>query len=147
MKYLLLLLTVSICSLSTFAQSGPKRQINEPNYYQDSNSPNVQMAGKYLKKYTRQFYIGTGIMAAGYLVTYISFANAINQTTNGGSNVTGGAGATVGGLMLIGGAVVQLLSHRNIGKAGEMLEQSVLTHKLQLQGSPAGVGLGLAYRF
>lgn len=105
------------------------------------------MAGEHLKKYTRQFYIGTGLMAVGYTAASISLANALANQNTGGSSVNGGTGVTIGGLMLLGGAIVQVLSHRHIGKAGELLERSALSQKLELQGSPTGLGLGLAYKF
>lgn len=147
MRSLFLFLTFSIFSLSCFAQSKPQRQINEPNYYQEGSSQGIRMAGQHLKKYTRQFYLGTGLMAVGYTAASISLANAVaNQNTNGGS-VSGGAGVTIGGLMLLSGAIVQVLSHRHIGKAGELLERSALNQNLELQGSQTGVGLGLAYKF
>ncbi len=148
MKNFLLLLTLCILSLSTFAQSNPGRKINEGSYYQESNNSNIRMAGERLQQYSRQFYLGTGLMVAGYTVTTISLANAVvTQNNNGGSTVSGGAGITVGALMLLGGAVVQLLSHRHIGKAGKLLEQEALSANFQFQGSSAGVGLGLAYQF
>lgn len=148
MKTLFLLLTFCLLSLSSYAQTREGRQANEATYYQERTDTDIRMAGEHLQKYSRQFYIGTGLMVAGYTVASISLANAIaTQSTSGGSTVSGGAGITIGALMLAGGAVVQLLSHRHIGKAGKLLEQSTLGHNLQLQSSPTGLGLGLAYRF
>jgi hypothetical protein len=148
MKNLFLLLTCCLLSLSTYAQTREGRQVNKATHYQERSDNDVRMAGEHLQKYSRQFYIGTGLMVAGYTVASISLANAVvNQNNSGGSTVNGGAGITIGAFMLIGGAVVQLLSHRHIGKAGKLLEQSVLSHNLRLQSSPAGLGFGLAYRF
>jgi hypothetical protein len=148
MKNLFLLLTCCLLSFSSYAQTREGRQVNEATHYQERSDNDVRMAGEHLQKYSRQFYIGTGLMVAGYTVASISLANAVvNQNTSGGNTVSGGAGITIGAFMLIGGAVVQLLSHRHIGKAGKLLEQSTLSHNLQLQSSPTGLGLGLAYRF
>lgn len=145
MKYLFLFLALCTISVSSIAQVNTERRDTEPDYYQEAGSENIQMAGKHLKKYTQQFYIGTGLMVAGYTVTSLSLASAV--ANSGSGTVSGGAGITIGSLMLLGGAVVQILSHRHIGKAGRLLEQSNLGQGLQLQGSTDGLGIGLAYRF
>lgn len=146
MKAFFPLLLLCSLSMAAFSQS-PGRQINEPAYYQQEDSESLRLAGEYLKKHSRQFYIGTGLMVAGYTVTYISLSSALNNQSTNGNTASIGAGITFGSLMVIGGTVIQILSHRHIGKAGEMLERSTLSHNLRLQGSPAGLGLGLAYRF
>lgn len=146
MKTLAPLLLLCILSIAAYSQS-TGRQINESIYYQQEDNESLRLAGEHLKKHSRQFYVGTGLMVAGYTIAYISLANAVNHQNTNGSTVSLGAGVTLGSLMILGGSVIQILSHRHIGKAGEMLEQSTLSHNLRLQGSPAGLGLGLAYRF
>lgn len=93
------------------------------------------MAGELLQKHSRQYYLGTGLMAAGYV---ISLTSLYSESTGL---------VTVGGLAILGGFVVQVLSHRHIGRAGKLLERSTLSEHIQIQGSPAGLGMGLAYRF
>lgn len=133
MKYLLILLFVCV-SLASNAQGNPGKSMNEPNFYVNGDQ-DTRMAGEYLQKYSRQFYLGTGLMAGGYA---ISLASIYSES----------AGLiTVGGLAILGGFVVQVLSHRHIGKAGELLERSAIAGRVQIQGSPAGLGMGLAYRF
>lgn len=133
MKYLLLLLFVCL-SLISQAQVNPGKNLNEPNFYANGDQ-NTKMAGEYLQKYSRQFYVGTGLMAGGYAITLAS----IYSESSGA--------ATVGGLVILGGFVVQVLSHRHIGRAGELLERSAISQRIQIQESPAGLGMGLAYRF
>lgn len=93
------------------------------------------MAGEYLQRHSRQYYLGTGLMAGGYVIALASV-----------SSESAGL-ATIGGLAILGGFVVQVLSHRHIGRAGELLERSTLSERIQIQGSPVGPGMGLAYRF
>lgn len=93
------------------------------------------MAGEYLQKYSRQYYLGTGLMVGGMLIS----AASVNTYSSGL--------ATAGGLLVLGGFVVQVLSHRHIGRAGELLEQSSISQNFKIQASPEGLGLGLAYRF
>lgn len=133
MKYLLLFLFLGL-SMMSYAQGNPGKNLNEPNFYV-SGDQNTRLAGEYLQKYSRQFYIGTGLMASGYV---IALASVYSENTGV---------ATVGGLAILGGFVVQVLSHRHIGRAGELLERSAISQRIQIHGSSAGLGMGLAYRF
>lgn len=133
MKYLLTLL-FACASLAANAQANPGRSINEPSFYVNDEQ-DTKMAGELLQKHSRQYYLGTGLMAAGYV---ISLTSLYSESTGL---------VTVGGLAILGGFVVQVLSHRHIGRAGKLLERSTLSEHIQIQGSPAGLGMGLAYRF
>lgn len=133
MKYLLILLFLCI-TIAANAQGNPGRNMSEPSFYTNGDS-STRMAGEYLQKYSRQYYLGAGLMAGGYII-----ALAAIPSENPGLLVAGG-------LASVGGIVVQLLSHRHIGRAGELLQQSAISQNLKIQGSSAGMGIGLAYHF
>lgn len=100
------------------------------------------MAGEQLQKYTRRYYIGLAMISGGHIIAMASaLASLNNQQTAPPS------GILIGSLAATGGFVLQILSHRHIGKAGRFLKESTLGQNLHLQGSPEGLGIGLAYRF
>jgi hypothetical protein len=133
MKYLLTILFLGI-TIAANAQGNPGRNMSEPSFYTTGDS-STRMAGEYLQKYSRQYYLGTGLMVGGYII-----ALAAIPGENPGLIVAGG-------LATVGGFVVQLLSHRHIGRAGELLQQSAISQNIKIQGSSTGLGLGLAYHF
>lgn len=145
MKHLLFSFSLLFISLFSLAQTNPGNQLQEPNYYQDGlNNEALREAGAALRKYTRQYYIGTGIMIGGYTLITLSAVTA--ASTNGTAGYENAGLATVGFLATVGGTVLQIISHRHIGKAGRLLERASMS-SLHIQPSSTGIGLGLAYRF
>lgn len=139
MKYLLFTLSLFLISFAAKSQTNPASQLKEPNYYQDINSEALKEAGTHLRKYTREYYLGTGLMAGGYILVFSAAMSSMGGTENIGL-------ATVGALTTSAGLLLQILSHRHIGKAGQILERSA-QNSLHIQPSSSGIGLGLAYRF
>jgi|GEM_PF-1633570 len=79
-------------------------------------------AGTYLKKFSKQYFTGIGLMAGGYFLAIVGTAASVNST-NGTSTSTSNSGGIilVGSLAALGGTILTIVSHRNIGKAGEQL--------------------------
>ena len=136
-----LFLTISFClfCLALYAQNNDDPRRTEPGYYKEIDSEvnpkDIRRAGEYLKRYTKQYYLGLTIIGGGYIAAVASVNSDSEEL------------ATVAGLAILGGIVVQFISHRHIGKAGDMLERSTLSKRFQIKGSSAGTGLALAYSF
>lgn len=137
MKIILYTLSFLLISFASVAQSNPGTTMREPNYYQDNNPLALREAGRSLQKFTTQFYIGTGIMIGGTVLTSLSTVDTNNPNQSM---------AAVGAIMVVAGTVVQLISFKHVGKAGRLLENGTLSN-LKVQGSSSGMGLGLAYHF
>lgn len=144
MKFIIL--TTLLFSLSFIAKSQdtPQEEIdNDAYYYQENRNEEkvkeqyIRQAGQYLQKHSKQYYLGLGIMAGGYVLTIASI---------GSENV---GLATIGSLAVLGGFIVQIVSHKQIGKAGEMLERSTrpLSGRFEVIDSSESIGIGLAYNF
>lgn len=139
MKYCFLTLTLLLVTLVSMAQTNPGNKMTEPSFYQESNNDALRQAGAALRKHTRQYYIGTGIVVGGLTLSTAAAVASINGAENGGL-------ATVGSLATIAGMVIQIISHRHIGNAGKILERASMS-SFQVQPSSTGVGMGLAYHF
>lgn len=137
MKILFTTLSFLFISFASMAQGNPGTTMKEPSYYQDNNPIALREAGRSLQKFTTQFYIGTGIMVGGTILTSISTVDINNPNQSM---------ATVGAIMVVAGTVVQLISFKHVGKAGRLLENGALSN-LKIQGSSSSMGLGLAYHF
>ena len=144
MKYLLLSLSFFFISHASFAQINPGNQMSEPAYYQGGNDTNIREAGIALQKYTKQYYLGTGLMAGGYVLVAAAAITAAAAPGGTGSENVGLA--TVGSITFLAGLIVQVLSHRHIGRAGQLLERGAMG-SLKVQPASSGMGLGLAYSF
>ena len=99
--------TIYIAFLTIFILS-----LNTASAQFKTNSPSSHAqyeAGKLLKNFSRQYYIGYGFVAVGYAVAIV-----------GAYNNNDGA-VTAGGLLVLGGLVATLASFAKIGRAGEQL--------------------------
>lgn len=144
MKFIILTSLLFSLSFIAKSQETPQEEIdNDAYYYQENKNDEkvkeqyIRQAGQYLQKHSKQYYLGLGIMGGGYVLTIA----AINSENVGL--------ATIGSLAVLGGLVIQIISHKQIGKAGDMLERSTrsLSERFEIIDSSEGMGLGLAYKF
>ena len=139
MKILLLTIAIAFAFFQVRAQDNRDWRRTEPGYYKEDagsevNISDIKRAGEYLRKHSKQYYLGLAIMGGGYVAVLASLNSDSPEL------------ATLGSIAILGGIVVQIISHRQIGKAGYMLERSTLS-RLKVKGASEGIGIGLAYNF
>lgn len=136
MKHLFFTLLLLLISFSSFAQDKPAEKPTAPEIQPESKEDALKQAGVALQKHTRQYYLGAGIMMGGVVIIT---ASGLTAGDNAGL-------VTFGIITALTGTVLQVISHRHIGRAGEILENASLS-SLRLQPASSGMGLGLAYHF
>ncbi|MEQ8471252.1 MAG: hypothetical protein RIC35_08700 [Marinoscillum sp.] len=97
-------LTILSIILTFFLVTPSIAQVKAPNNAQYE-------AGVALKKFSKQYFAGVGVMAGGYAITILSLSN-------GGDDRSA---ALLGSVAVLAGGVLTIISHANIGKAGEQL--------------------------
>lgn len=86
-----------------------------------------------LQKSHREFRTGTALMIVGTLITGLSFALTEKQTNNINTGL-----AAVGGTLMVVGGIIQIDSHKHIGRAGNFKkkEKDLNWHQKQLNSNP-----------
>lgn len=136
MKHLFFSIFLLLISFISFAQDRPAEKATGTEIKQESKEEALRQAGAAFRKHTRQYYLGAGIMMGGVVIIT---ASGLTANDNPGL-------VTFGIITALTGTVLQVISHRHIGRAGEILENASLS-SLRLQPASSGMGLGLAYHF
>lgn len=136
MKHLFFSIFLLLISFFSLAQDKPAGQTTDPVIQKETQNDALKEAGAAFRKHTRQYYVGTGIMMGGIVVI-----TASGLTANDNTGLV-----TFGILTALTGTVLQVISHRHIGRAGEILENASLS-SLRIQPASSGTGLALAYHF
>lgn len=84
-------------------------------------SAHIYKAGTALKDFTRSYYTGASIELVGACFMVIGSSGSKSGSDGGAIRIS-----SVGGVMVIAGAIVQLLSHTNIKTAGIELNKAGL---------------------
>lgn len=136
MKYLFFSIFLLLISFFSFAQDRPAEKATATEIKQENKEEALRQAGAAFRKHTKQYYLGAGIMMGGVVIIT---ASGLTASDNAGL-------VTFGIITALTGTVLQVISHRHIGRAGEILENASLS-SLRIQPASSGMGLGLAYHF